>query len=215
MRANSSATDSGLPASVATAMARSRCSSASQQPDSIIYGGQVGQIKHFAEVAVPLRIANPGRWPRLSPCGRRRPNPFRTPDASRSASGTSCSSPRSRAPDSRGLQLPQCRMWSTVLLLPGLRCRMRPFMGVFRKVVSLQRQRTLVIHSPSASSPPLFLGWVSVHLISPREVYGVQRRSRISSPSHQLVWTIRYGFHLSRKCKVPHELCILHRFAAS
>ena len=52
--ANSSSTDYGLLASVTTAMARSRCSSASQQPDSIIVGGQVGQIKHLAEVAVPL-----------------------------------------------------------------------------------------------------------------------------------------------------------------
>ena len=54
MWANSSATDPGLPASVARAMARSRCSSASQQPDSIIVGGQVGQIKNLAEVAAPL-----------------------------------------------------------------------------------------------------------------------------------------------------------------
>ena len=29
------------------------------------------------------------------------------------------------APDSRGLQLPQCRMWSAVLLLSVLRRRMR------------------------------------------------------------------------------------------
>ena len=53
-RENSSATDSGLPASVAKAMAGSRCSSASQQPDSIIVGDLLGRIKDLAEVAVPL-----------------------------------------------------------------------------------------------------------------------------------------------------------------
>ena len=33
---------------------------ASQQPDSIIVGGQVGQIKHLAEVAVPLVFSTLG-----------------------------------------------------------------------------------------------------------------------------------------------------------
>ena len=54
MWASSSATDSRLPAPVATAMWRSRCSSASQQADLVVSCGQVRRIKHLAEVTLPL-----------------------------------------------------------------------------------------------------------------------------------------------------------------
>ena len=54
MWASSPATDSRLPASVATAMGRSRCSSASQQPDLVVSCGQGRRIKHLAEVTLPL-----------------------------------------------------------------------------------------------------------------------------------------------------------------